>query len=259
MIPALVGIRVLLVEDYQFHQLLAKNLLTSAGVQVSISCNGIEAIAAIKENQFDAILMDIQMPEMDGLEATRIIRKEFSFEELPIIAMTANATPEDQEQYISEGMNECIPKPIHFQSLYDTLIRCTHHKLESKRQQSTALKNLTESKACFYPEISIERVGSKAIFLYMLDNFTPNYAQSVQKILNAVTANNLAEAKRTAHSLKGAAATVGAPLLFESARQLEIAFASQESWKYLPLIEVLRSELFRAVNAIDIYLNTSVA
>lgn len=259
MIPALVGVNVLLVEDDLFHQVLVKNLLNNAGVQISISNNGVEALQLVKAERFSAILMDIQMPIMDGLETTRLIRKEFSCEELPIIAMTANASGDQQQQYLAEGMNECIPKPIHFQSLYDALIRNTHHKFQTNSQTNFSFENPAEMNVGFRPEISIERVGSKEIFLYMLDKFIPNYEQSVKKILNAVTSNNLEEAKRVTHSLKGAAATVGIPLLFESARQLELALTAQESWKYLPLIERLRKELFRAVNAIDIYLNSGIA
>lgn len=255
MIPALLGMRVLLVEDYPFHQLLVKNLLGDAGVQVSVFSDGGEAIEAVKREKFDAILMDIQMPGMDGLEATRILRQDFAPEELPIIALTANFTREQQDQYISAGMNECIPKPIHYQCLYDALIRCTYQNYQSKKPEQVIFDGYVESGECFCPAVSMERVGSKEIYLFMLDAFIAGYSHTVQKIMNAISANDIKEAKRAAHSLKGASATVGAPLLYESARQLEVAFAGEESWKYWALIERLRAELFRVVHAMDTFMN----
>ena len=253
--PGLSGLHVLLVEDNQFNQLLAKTLLTRAGIKVSIACNGIEAISAVHLKRFDAVLMDIQMPEMDGMEATRKIREEFTQVELPIIAMTANAMRGDRERYIASGMNDYISKPIHYEVLYDTLIRCTDRNVGTMKQNADSAS--AKTKTFFVPDIAIARVGSKDIFLSMLSKFIPNYELALQSISKALNTADRELAKRSAHTLKGAAATVGAAALSEYAGQLEDAIAANETGKYPGLLANIEVELSRAINLIDAYLEAN--
>jgi two-component system sensor histidine kinase/response regulator len=254
--PGLSGLHVLLVEDNQFNQLLAKILLTRAGIKVSIACNGIEAIREVHLKRFDAVLMDIQMPEMDGTEATRKIREEFTQVDLPIIAMTANAMRGDRERYIASGMNDYISKPIHYEVLYDTLIRCTDRNALSMKQNADSDPS-AKTKTFFDPDIAIARVGSKEIFLSMLGKFIPSYELAVQSIGNALKTADWELAKRSAHTLKGAAATVGATSLSEYARQLEDAIAVNETGKYPGLLSNIEVELSRAINLIHAYLEAN--
>lgn len=256
-IPALFGLHVLLVEDNQFNLLLAKTLLTRAGVRVSIACNGIEAIKAVRLARFDAVLMDIQMPEMDGMEATRNIREEFTLAELPIIAMTANAMRGDRERYIAAGMNEYISKPIHYKALYDTLIRCTHRGVQPAKQGGSVPEPSIEMKTFFDPGIAIARVGSKDVFLSMLGKFVPSYGQAVQSIRDALDTKDWELAKRSAHTLKGAAATIGASVLSGFAAQLEAALAASEAGKYSRLIASMDTELSRVLALIEAYLEAN--
>jgi signal transduction histidine kinase len=106
------GARVLLVEDNKVNQLLAKSLLLKGNMEVDVAENGIEALQILENNRYDLVLMDIQMPEMDGLEATRRIRSMPEYEDLPIIAMTANAMERDRDECLGAGMNDYLPKPI---------------------------------------------------------------------------------------------------------------------------------------------------
>ncbi len=122
-IEKLAGVSVLLVEDNPINQLVANEILKNAGISVDMANNGIEAVKAIKQNSYDAVLMDIQMPEMGGIEATEIIRKELNNKALPIIAMTANAMKGDREECINSGMNDYIAKPIDAKLLISVLAK----------------------------------------------------------------------------------------------------------------------------------------
>ena len=255
--PDLSGLHVLLVEDNQFNQLLAKTLLIRAGVRVSIACNGIEAIKAVRLVRFDAVLMDIQMPEMDGMESTRRIREEFPLAELPIIAMTANAMQGDRERYITAGMSEYISKPIHYQALYDTLIRCTHRDAPMVKQSMAAVAYLTDPLTTFDPGRAIARMGGKDIFLGMLGKFVPSYGQTMHSIRNAIDIADWELAERSAHMLKGSAATIGASALSGFSSQLEAAIAARVTGKYSPLIASMDKEMSRVIALIEAYLKAN--
>ncbi len=122
-VSSLEGMRVLLVEDHKTNQLVANHLLSSAGVEVTTVENGLEAVEAVEQGVFDLVLMDIQMPVMDGYQATERIRKNRTASELPVIAMTANAMEGDREKSLQAGMNEHLAKPINVNALYQTLKR----------------------------------------------------------------------------------------------------------------------------------------
>ncbi len=116
------GGHLLLVEDNQINQLIAEELLKSVGYTLDIANNGQEALDLLEKNEYNLVLMDIQMPVMDGLTATQHIRKTSKFEKLPIIAMSAHAMTGDKEKSIAHGMNDHITKPIDPNILYNTII-----------------------------------------------------------------------------------------------------------------------------------------
>ena len=120
---ALEGMRVLLAEDNKTNQLVAQQILLNAGVEVTTVEDGLAALKAVEESDYDLVLMDIQMPEMDGYQATREIRMTYPAETLPVIAMTANAMQGDREKALEAGMNDHLTKPIDVNQLYLTL----HH------------------------------------------------------------------------------------------------------------------------------------
>lgn len=124
--PALPPLRILLAEDNSVNQDLMLWMLEEHGHSVTIASNGREAVAAVQRSAFDVVLMDIQMPEMDGLEATATIRagEAASHWRLPIIAMTANALPSDRAQCLAAGMDEYVSKPVRLKVLFDIIARC---------------------------------------------------------------------------------------------------------------------------------------
>ena len=117
------GARILLAEDNEVNQLVARKILEKAGLEVKIANNGREALTMIEQEPFDLVLMDIQMPEMDGLEASRRLRADPRYAELPIVAMTAHAMSGDRELSLSAGMNDHVTKPINLPELFGTLVR----------------------------------------------------------------------------------------------------------------------------------------
>jgi PAS domain S-box-containing protein len=123
LLAALSGARILLAEDNEVNQLVASRILSKAGFEVKIAGNGLEAVEMVKREAFDLVLMDIQMPEMDGLTAARTIRSDPAFADLPIVAMTAHAMSGDREMSLSAGMNDHVNKPINLQELYQALLK----------------------------------------------------------------------------------------------------------------------------------------
>jgi len=120
-LEALRGMRVLVAEDNMINQMIVEEILSSAGIEVTLADNGIRALEALKEGSFDVVLMDIQMPEMDGLTATAQIRADHRYDNLPVLAMTANAAAEHQAESMSVGMNDHLTKPIDVNQLYNAL------------------------------------------------------------------------------------------------------------------------------------------
>jgi signal transduction histidine kinase/ActR/RegA family two-component response regulator len=120
--PELAGVRVLLVEDNEVNQELAIALLERVGIQVTLASNGVQALACLQNGEFDCVLMDCQMPEMDGYTATRLMRQQPGLSRLPVIAMTANAMAGERQKVLDAGMNDHVPKPVPVGELYRKLV-----------------------------------------------------------------------------------------------------------------------------------------
>lgn len=253
--PNLAGLQVLLAEDNEFNQQLAVTLLARAGVEVSLACDGAEAVQTVQPGRFDAVLMDIQMPNMDGLEATRRIRSNPALAGLPIIAMTANAMAGDREQYLAAGMNDYIAKPIRQYALYATLARWTQRDIPTAILAAADERQAPGAAPALDPAKAIARIGDE-IYLNLLARFIPDQGTTTQAIRDALAAGDIKKAERLAHTLKGTAATIGANPLAESMRQLESAIRGQHSESCPQLIATTEAELNRVTASASAYLQT---
>jgi PAS domain S-box-containing protein len=255
----LTGLRVLLVEDNKFNQQLANTLLMSAGMEVGIADDGIEALQALQRERFDAVLMDMQMPRMDGLEATRLIRENPALADLPIIAMTANAMIGDREACLAAGMNDYISKPIQYDAMYAILTRWTRRKGHPPGLAAAETRQPAGAPAILDSDKAMAGMGGKDIYQTMLKKFIPSQGQAVQSIQEALAADDPETAERLAHTLRGVAATVGAFSLAESAGQLETAIAERDADKSRKLITVVTARLAQAIASVEAYLKEHTA
>lgn len=251
----LTGLHLLLVEDNEFNQQLATELLKSAGIRVSLAIDGIEAVQAAQAGQFDAVLMDMHMPRMDGLEATRQIRKNPAFYDLPIIAMTANAMLDDRKQCIAAGMNDYVTKPIQVHVLYNTIARWTKRNvLLPANSAATDAQLASRGNSVYDPDRAIANIGNKNLYLTLAGMFEADQSQSVQIIQKALAAHDNQTAERLAHTLNGIAATIGAATLAKSAEQLKIAIKKEDTDKYPQLIAAATTEMAQVIVLVKAYL-----
>jgi signal transduction histidine kinase/DNA-binding response OmpR family regulator/HPt (histidine-containing phosphotransfer) domain-containing protein len=220
------GARVLLVEDNKTNQVVALGLLEDAEVSVDLADNGEIAVGKVRDHNYDLVLMDVQMPVMDGLEATRIIRSDARFRSLPIIAMTAGAMAADRDLCLEAGMDDHISKPIDPNHLRDVLLRWIAPDGDSTK---TAPKGEPTTPdilpiAGIDTESGLKLTGDKRErYESLLREFAKQEAGAVEKMRTALAAGDAATAQRGAHSLKGAAGNLGATALSEAAAKAETA------------------------------------
>jgi two-component system sensor histidine kinase/response regulator len=255
----LTGLHVLLVEDNEFNQQLATALLNRVGIEVSLACDGVEAVQAAQAGRFDAVLMDMHMPRMEGMEATRQIRKNPALGDLPIIAMTANAMHGDRKQCLAAGMNDYVTKPIQVDVLYATLARWTQRNALPAKSAAAPAHVASRGTPAFDPDRAIANMGDKDIYLNITGKFAANQGQAIQAIQNALAAHDSQTAERLAHTLKGIAATIGAATLAESASQLEVAIREGGTEKYPQLIAAATTEMAQVIVSVNAYLQARAA
>jgi two-component system, sensor histidine kinase and response regulator len=229
--------RILLVEDNEINQEVALGQLEGAELLVDLAENGEIAVRMLRENNYDAVLMDMQMPVMDGVEATKVIRSDARFQSLPIIAMTANAMASDRDLCLQAGMNDHIAKPVDPDQLFDVLLRWIKRPdsdgadpREGVDAKPAATPPATLAEDC---PIDIDGIdmksalkrtgGNRKRYETLLRRFAQQQASTVENIREALSTGDAATAERAAHSLKGAAGTLGASALSEAAAKAEIA------------------------------------
>ena len=225
------GARVLLVEDNEINQQVAEELLSQAGIDVTIANDGQQGIALLsaQPDAFDGVLMDIQMPVMDGYTATREIRQDAHFQTLPIIAMTANAMVGDRDKALAVGMNDHVAKPIDVKELFDVLNRWLDVPEGSCSKETDTTKTVAPVDAGL-PDITgvdtttgLARVGGNiAVYHKILDKFRQTQADAPARIRAALATGDQATAQREAHTLKGVAGNIGADAVQAAAKKVEV-------------------------------------
>jgi CheY-like chemotaxis protein len=220
---------VLLVDDVELNRVVALAFLRQAGVRVDTATSGCDALAKIAVRDYALVLMDIQMPGMDGLTATREIRKDPRYRDLPVVAMTAHAMSGDRERSLAAGMNDHLTKPIDPEALYAVLLRWIKPRTPASAAggsiESEVDALLADDRPVEIPELDgIDRAGGltnhldcRALYLRSLRGFRAECGGSSEAIAAAIAGRDHALARRLAHSLKSVAATIGAHALAERA------------------------------------------
>jgi len=214
-IATLKNSHILLVEDNKINQEIILGLLKNSGIIIDIANNGEEAVERFKESEYELILMDLQMPIMDGYQATKIIRD--SNKKIPIIALTANAMREDIEKTQAVGMNEHLNKPIDIEKLYTTLLKYISKKIDTQQIQQE------KKDAIELPNfISIDTesglkhlAGNKTLYIKILKDFYTDYKNLDLESLQQD------EYKRVVHTIKGLSANIGTKALNKATQELE--------------------------------------
>ncbi|MEO5370778.1 MAG: response regulator [Magnetococcus sp. DMHC-1] len=255
------GARVLLVEDNAINRQVAGEILANIGLVVDVAHDGKEALAKVMEADYDIVLMDIQMPVMDGYNATHQIRNNEKFKDLPIIAMTAHAMKGDREKSIRAGMNDHVSKPINRTRLYATLVKWIPPRAglglvavpERTPESEQAGPDIPDHLPGLDVNAALERLnGNRRLFQSLLFEFHRDYAQSDQTIRTLLTSNNPDDAQsaaRIVHTVKGMAGNIAAQDLFATAVALEKAMASEKN--NLPqMLDLFSRTLAEVVNTI---------
>ena len=230
------GARVLLVEDNELNREVALGLLADAPVSIDQAENGALAVQMISKQDYDIVLMDVQMPVMDGIAATKAIRSNPRFTALPVIAMTANAMDRDRDACLAAGMNDHLGKPIDPDKLFDTLLRWIPPRTAAATASVAASSSaaFVAADSLSIPGIetaaALKRTGgNRKRYESLLSRFAASQSAVLSDIRGALAVNDSPTAQRLAHSLKGAAANLGATALAEIAAKVEAAIDSDHS------------------------------
>ncbi|GAA0784279.1 response regulator [Marinobacterium sediminicola] len=221
------GSNVLLVEDNLLNQEVAVELLKQVGVEVNVANNGAEALQMIGKNRYDLVLMDMQMPIMDGLTATRKLRELHNHQTLPVVAMTANVMSDDREACLAAGMNDYLAKPIDPERLWDVLLKwmrpAQKNAIRSQTGPETPSGDLTALQIDGVDTLTGLRLAMHDHSLYrrLLQRFIVGQQACIALVIGALRRDDKEEARRLIHSLKGSAGQIGAYKVAQLAAEYE--------------------------------------
>ncbi|MFN3075877.1 MAG: response regulator [Alphaproteobacteria bacterium] len=269
---ALAGRRLLLVEDNPINQEVARSILEGEGASVEIAVNGADAVSVLSDTsrQYDVVLMDLQMPVMDGYEATRHVRALQERQHLPIIAMTANAMAQDRQQCLRVGMNDHISKPIDVEQMLSTLKRWMKPTpvVVSSAQMEMGTETGTESEPPGGKEVSGEEIpfelpgfdipavmsrlqGDGRLLRKLLRGFADTNAGISKRIRQALDDDNILAAQRLVHTLKGTAGNLGAMELFRAAEAFESVLKQRQADSFVSHFGKLQARLNQVLASLE--------
>ncbi len=264
----LAGANILLVEDNPINQEVAMEILKGVGINVVLAKNGQEALDRLETHSFDGVLMDCLMPVMDGFEATKAIRSMPQYEQLPIIAMTANAMKSDKDAVLAIGMNDHISKPIDVDKMFMTMAKWiqvsnrtigSEHVNESRNKDSITLENhspqLDENRhlKTLNVESALTRLNNNHDLIVRLLNKFTEFGEHFFEQMDQ--AKNIEEQTLLVHSLKGSAGNIGAEEIFSIAESIELAYNRNQKIEGDKLLQELQVSLANTTNEIANYIN----
>ena len=257
-LPRFRDLAILLVEDNDINQQIAAEMLRAAGITVDIAGNGriaLEMLTAAAPSHYGLVFMDVQMPEMDGHEATRRIRADARYDALPVIAMTAHAMVEERERCFASGMNGHLAKPVNPSELYRTVARWCPQHVVSDDQAPVAAPAGDPAVELSIDGIDVQdglsrAMGNRGFYLKMLGRFRDGQRDVAARIGETIETDRM-QAERLAHSLKGAAGLLGAGAVQQIAARLEAGIrAGTQKDALMPLLNQLDATLQALLDAI---------
>jgi len=255
------GIRVLLVEDNEMNQQVATELLESAGAIVTVANHGGEALKILTEGDqappFDVVFMDLQMPQMDGFTATKLLRRDPRLQKFPIIAMTAHALVEERQRCLDAGMNDHVSKPIDPDNLFATLLRWAKPRPKSAVESQAQPAKIKASDEVILPEIAginvadgLNRVaGNRRLYRDLLGQFAAKQGDAAAQISAALESADSNLAERIAHTVKGVAGNLAIAEVQSAAQKVEKAI--REGLDVPVLLDAFATVLGAQVDAIE--------
>ncbi len=254
------GAHILLVDDNSINQQVAFEFLEDAGMVVTVAVDGKQCLAALDRQSFDLIFMDIQMPEMDGLEATRRIRLNEKYQDLPIIAMTAHVMAGDREKSLAAGMNEHIPKPLTQAVLYQALQQWLPVKKTAEYIPRAGLVTAKKEKDIPLPVIAgidkgaaLRHLGHKKhLFVAMLCDFRRNYRALPGLLRQCAAHGQWDDIRAKAHSIKGVANYIGATALMKSVVILDDALTQGKREEARNLLDIFILNLENTLSSLAV-------
>ena len=248
-------LKILLAEDNVVNQKVAINILKNLGYRVDIAANGLEVLAALRRQSYDVVLMDVQMPEMDGLTATRQICTEWEKEKRPrIIAMTANAMQGDRENCLAAGMDDYISKPVRLEALTTVLSKCGLQEETTEKDIVDIPKSETVIDMAVLQQLKEMAGGDLVVVVDVIDCYLEDSPKLLDEMSQAIKQQQAQLLQRSAHSMKSSSASVGAKNLSRLCKELEYiareattegadTILSQLEAEYQRVDAVLQSEL----------------
>jgi len=253
------GARVLLVEDNEINQRVARDILQTAHVDTDLAINGQEALKMLDIGEYDGVLMDVQMPVMDGYETTRILRQDKRFKTLPVIAITANTMVGDREKCLQAGMNDFISKPVKVMEMFATMaqwitpanpyVGATNDDIDSSQKEKPQDEqvNLPDIPTMDTQAALARLEGDRALYGRLLVLFYNNQQDFINDFRTAQKSPDNKAAARLAHSLKGIAGSVGIESLAQAAKELELACAQHLEYAVDAKVKTIELELGRVM------------
>jgi len=263
MLAKVSGAKILVVEDNEINQEIVAELLNTNNLQITLANNGLEAVAAVEKESFDLVFMDIQMPEMDGLEATKTIRDK-GYTEIPIIAMTAHAMTGDRDKSLNAGMNDHVTKPLDPKKVYEALVQWIPEReqpAETATTEAPVSASLSETKTDTFmlperiPGVNMEdglaRLnGNPKLYMKLLEKFTNAYKrQDIETLKIWIRNDEMEQAERWVHTIKGVSGNIGASDLQKESMALENAINIEDD-KMEKYLESFSVEFFNLLNSL---------
>jgi signal transduction histidine kinase/HPt (histidine-containing phosphotransfer) domain-containing protein/ActR/RegA family two-component response regulator len=227
------GTRILLVEDTELNQQVAAELLQAVGCRVDIAADGSLALSRLATERYDLVFMDMQMPVLDGLAATRLLRQQPGLSTIPVIAMTANVRKSDHEACLSAGMNDFVSKPFEPQTLYAALQRWLPGALIYQEPAVVSPSPPVPMMGCANADLNIEGLdvasglrrvqGKHSMYADLLQRYLAGQSSLMSQLIAVLAVGDLEKAQLLAHSCKGISATIGADTVAQAANALEQA------------------------------------